>query len=363
LVLNETHALIGFAAADFLSVPRVRLLREYFGSLLAAWESADELAFAAAGIPQKSAANFMIKRATINPDQILEKIKKVSAKIITFEDDNYPRKLLQISSPPPVLFIRGDVSQIAHSFAVVGSRRVSVGGEQITKKLVPNLVQAGLAIVSGLARGVDAIAHKATLDCGGQTVAVLGNGIDAIYPSSHSALAARIIEQNGAVVSEFVPGTKPFAYNFPRRNRIVAGMSMGTLVIEGAEKSGSLITAKFALEEGREVFAVPGGPLAPLSAGPNRLIQRGEAKLVLSADDILSELPIANLKSESVMQQLLPTDPIEQTVFELLESEPLLFDDLVQKSAMPASQFSATLTLLEMKGFAHSFGGNRWARK
>lgn len=356
--------MLGFAETDFLSVSRISQLKNHFGSLELAWNCSDKKEFLTAGISQKSVNTFFEKRQKADPEKMAKNLLSVSAEMIFWGDKNYPNPLKTIDSPPVFLFVRGQLkSEDVLSLSVVGTRRVSVNGRQMTESVMPELVRSGLCIISGLARGVDAIAHKATLQCRGRTIAVLGNGIDAIYPPENRMLGEKIIESGGAVVSEFCPGTPPNAFHFPRRNRIVAGLSLGTLVVEGAEKSGSLITAQFALEQGKEVFAVPGSPAVKMSAGPNRLIQRGEAKLVLSAEDILNELALPTVASQQSIQRSLPTDPIQKAVFELLEEEPLLFDDILHKSDFVSAEVSATLTILEMKGFALSFGGNRWAKR
>lgn len=362
--MESLQVLAGFAACDFLTPARVAALRGYFGSLEAAWQATEIHDFEMAGLSARSAESFCRKKREVESEKVLAAIEKCGARVVFFEDDDYPKSLLTIDSPPAILLIKGEIlPQDAVALAVVGTRRVSPAGKRMTEKLVPELVRSGLTIVSGLARGVDAIAHKAALDVSGRTLAVLGNGIDSIYPPENERLSERIIAEGGAIISEFCPGVPPNAFHFPRRNRLVAGMSMGTLVIEGAEKSGSLITAQFALEQGREVFALPGSPVSALAAGPNRLIQKGEAKLVLTAEDILNELPIRLTASQEEVRRSLPHDPVELSVFELLDDEPRLFDEIVRKSGFSPAQFSATLTILEMKGFAASYGGNRWARK
>lgn len=357
--------LAGFAATDFLTPSRCASLRNHFGSLTSAWRATDPQDFIKAGFSAKSSNSFCEKKRVIEPEKVLSAIEASGARIVFYEDDDYPLHLKTIDSPPAILLVRGTLAATDHfSLSVVGTRRISSTGKRMAESLIPDLVKSGLAIISGLALGVDAVAHQTTLTCGGKTIAVLGNGIDEVYPTANRTLAEKIIANNGAIISEFCPGVQPLAYNFPRRNRIVAGMSFGTLVIEGAEKSGSLITAQFALAQGREVFAVPGSPISPLSSGgPNRLIQRGEAKLVITAEDILQELPLAK---QSTLQQtpfFAPHDPVEKDVFDLLDSEPRLFDEIVRDSSMSPAQFSATLTILEMKGFAVNFGGNRWAKK
>lgn len=355
--------LAGFAATDFLSISRIEALKGFFGNLESAWKNANVHNLKEIGIPVRSAETFCEKRKTVEPAKILEQCEKVGAKILFYEDSSYPELLSKIDGAPPILFFRGkELEKNENAFAVVGSRKISMSGKQITEKIVPDLVRAGMTIVSGLARGVDAVAHRATLMNSGRTIAVLGNGIDAIYPSEHRALAEEIIEKNGTILSEFVPGVPPNAYHFPRRNRIVSGLCLGTLVVEGEEKSGSLITAQYALEHNREVFAIPGAPMSAFSRGPNRLIQKGNAKLVLDAEDILAELPLEHIKAHNAVKKALPENPIEKAVLSCLTDEPRLFDEIVRESDLSAPQFAATLTILEMKGFVSSFMGNMWAR-
>ncbi len=364
LILESPLVLAGFAATDFLTPARIAGLRNHFGSLERAWQCKDVKAFEQAGITKRSAQIFLDKTQQIDAAKVLEQITKANAKIVFYEDDDYPQRLRTIDAPPVILLVRGALAAAdGISLSVVGTRRISVAGRQMTEKLVPALVRSGLAIVSGLARGVDAVAHSETIKSGGKTIAVLGNGIDQIYPSENRSLADKIVASGGAIISEFCPGVPPNAFHFPRRNRIVAGISLGTLVIEGAEKSGSLITAQFALEQGREVFAVPGSPAVPMAMGPNRLIQNGTAKLVMDAEDILNELPLELKRSQEQLQRTVPTDPIEKSIYELLDHEPRLFDEIVRTSELQPAQFSAMLTILEMKGFVVNYGGNRWARK
>lgn len=214
---------------------------------------------------------------------------------LTLDDPRYPTLLKEIPDPPPVLYVEAhtpfDDLPLARAIAVVGTRRVTPYGEAVTRSIVRGLVEAGLAIVSGMALGVDSIAHQTALACGGTTIAVLGCGTDIIYPPRNAELYRAIARERGAIISELPPGTRPTSAQFPRRNRIVSGLSLGVVVIEGSEHSGSLITARLAAEQGRDVFAVPGPVTSPMSRAPAMLIKQG-AKLVERAEDILEELPM-----------------------------------------------------------------------
>jgi len=362
--MTRDEILAGWAATDFLTPERADFLEKLFGDLETAFFKIDAEILKKNGVPTRSANVFCQKRDRTNPAEIWEKCQKVGAKILFFRDKNFPELLKKIDGAPAILFFRGqNLKKDEKCFAVVGTRKISNAGKIATEKIVPPLVRAGLTIVSGLARGVDAAAHRATVAAGGRTIAVLGNGIDDIYPPENRGLARNLLENGGTILSEFPPGAPPNAFHFPRRNRIVSGLSLGALIVEGAEKSGSLITAQLALDQNREVFAIPGAPNAPFSRGPNRLIQSGAAKLTLDADDILAELPLEKIDSQNAVKKAVPTDATEKKVFELLTDEPQLFDEIIRKSDLPAATFSATLTILEMKGFAVNFSGNFWARR
>ena len=206
--------------------------------------------------------------------------------MLTWEEDAYPRRLKEIDQPPPVLYLRGDLLPADEwAVAIVGTRRITAYGRQVTEEVATTLARSGVTVVSGLARGVDSVAHKAALDAGGRTIAVLGSGVDVIYPSEHRSLAERMIA-SGAILSDYPVGTAPDGVNFPPRNRIISGLSLAVIVVEAGQKSGALITAEFAAEQGRDVFAVPGNINAPQSAGCNALIQQG-ARPLLQARDVL----------------------------------------------------------------------------
>lgn len=362
--LTKKEILAAFAETDFLSIPRISQLKNFFGTLENAWKCTNIEDYMMAGITEKSAKKFFEKKKNIVPEESLEKIQKTGSEIIFYEDKKYPKQLKNISAAPVLFFLKGKLEKRdVLSLAVVGSRKISAMGKQAIHTFLPDLCAAGLSIVSGLAKGVDAAAHTEALHCGGRTIAVLGNGIDSIYPNENRGLAEEIIASGGAVISEFFPGVPPNHFNFPRRNRIVSGLSLGTFVVEGAQKSGSLITAQYALEQNKEVFALPGNPFAMDMKGANILIQKGSAKLVMQAQDILEELPITDITAHEKVQQRIPTNALEKQVFETLTNEPEIFDDLVRKTEITPSQFSATLTILEMKGFATNLGGNRWIVK
>lgn len=278
---------------------------------------------------------------------------------ITPKHTQYPDLLRSIATAPKQLFVLGTpLTELINQplIAVVGSRKVSPYGRQITRKISGELAEKGIVIVSGLALGVDSIAHEAALEAKGKTIAVLPCGLDEIYPASHTELARRILKTGGTLVSEYPSGTEPYKTNFVARNRIIAGLSAGVLITEAAEKSGSLHTANFALEQGREVMAVPGNITSPNSAGTNQLIRSGAA-LISSTDDVLGALGISPVKPKN--KQIIAADNAEEfTILTLISNGINDTELLLKKSGLQPAQFSQTLTMLEIKGSIKASGGN-----
>jgi len=299
-------------------------------------------------------------RKRIDPKKLLSDLLKKGIKILTIGDKDYPKLLKEIADPPFLLYIKGEIkSQDDFSLAVVGSRRPTSYGREVTESLTRALVFEGFTVVSGMARGIDSVAHKTVLEAGGRTIAVLGSGIDVIYPPENEKLYEEIA-QNGAVVSEFPPGTQPVPYNFPQRNRIIAGLSLGVLVTEAAEKSGALITAGFAGEAGREVFAVPGPIYSKLSAGTSGLIKDG-AKLVYKVQDILEELGLEQKVLENLRDTKVGPDSGEmKMILQLLQDEPKHVDEIIKETRLSASKVSSTLSMMELSGFVKNLGGGVW---
>jgi DNA processing protein len=289
------------------------------------------------------------------------RVESAGIRIVDFLSEEYPKVLLEIPDPPPFFYVKGSLEAIEPALAVVGSRRATAYGIMTTKRLAGELAENGVTVVSGMARGVDTAAHRGALDRGGKSVGVLGCGIDVIYPPENRGLFAEMAT-NGALISEFPMGTLPLAENFPRRNRIISGLSRGVLVVEAAEKSGSLITAEYALEQGREVFAVPGNINSSGSRGANRLIKQG-AKLVDTVEDILEEMPRINppvVKGASNTPAFSLT-PNEAAVYTLLAASPLQIDDIIVKSGLTVGDVSAILLRLELKGAVMQLPGKNFA--
>ena len=281
---------------------------------------------------------------------------------ITFCDPDYPARLKQIPDPPPFLFVRGSLTDADDlALALVGSRLATDYGKSITRKITAELVARGVTIISGLATGIDSYAHQAALESGGRTIAVLGNGLDIVYPAENKSLASRI-EKNGALVSEFLFETKPEAENFPRRNRIISGLSLGVIVVEAPAQSGALLTAQYALEQNREVFAVPGNLGKKTSEGTNNLIRQG-AKLVTRAEDILEEIRILTpAELRKVLADIPPLPAEENKIYKILSGEPLHIDKLAAESNLSVSQALTGLLNLELRGLARQLSGKHFVR-
>jgi DNA processing protein len=280
-------------------------------------------------------------------------------RLVSRDDPSYPPLLAQTAHPPFLLYVRGTLTDNDRwALAVVGTRQASTYGKDVTRKLVTGLVAAGVTIVSGLALGIDAVAHNAALAAGGRTLAVLGSGVDQIYPQSNYQLGSTIPQQ-GALVSEYAIGTLPTATNFPPRNRLISGLSLGVLVVEAAPKSGALITAQFAGEQGRDVFAVPGNIFSPRSEGTHRLLKDG-AMLVTCVDDILDALNLQSAVVQQEMSAIMPETPTEAALLALVEDEPQHIDELRRQSGLNMPEVSSTLALLELKGLVRQVAGMQY---
>jgi DNA processing protein len=356
---------------------RLEKLRNFFPN----WESAFNSSFSelrAAGIEEIIAEEFLVERKKINPTELEKNLRDEEIKIISFSDLEYPKNLKQISDPPALLYLRGELRLNLPLLAIVGARKNTPYGERAINSLIPPLVTKNIGIVSGLALGTDALAHEKTLNCGGYTIAVLGTGIDrkTVYPFSNQNLSERIISAGGALISEFPPKTAPLRQNFPLRNRIITGLAQGVLVVEAGLKSGSLITAQIALDENREILAVPGNIFSSQSIGTNNLIKQG-AKTVLTADDILEIFGLAeeSLPAKTSQDKLpfnnTPTgktafasadwsglSPEERTILLNLSSEPTNADELKDSAKLDIRIINSTLSILEIKGLVRNIGGN-----
>ena len=350
---------------------------EHFGSPQAAYmASLTELE--SCGVPARVAQAIFAQAGLKDAERVVQEVAKADCQLLAFDNEDYPPLLKQIPDAPLLLYVRGDVKVLSqHAVAMVGSRRPSAYGSSVAHRLAHDLAKRQLVLVSGLARGIDSAAHRGALEANGKTVAVLGSGLDVIYPRENKGLAGQIAK-SGAVISEFPLGTGPTPENFPIRNRIISGLSLGVVVVEAAEYSGSLITARLAVDQNREVFAVPGNITSAQSFGPNHLIKQG-AKLVDQWMDVVEEFP-----AEVRMELLPPTEAMERepmgapaatlfeaslgpdqtTVFGILKTDQTLFvDEIVGDSKLPPPRVLAALLQLEMSGLIRQLPGMNFIRK
>jgi len=357
--MSETKYWVGFNIVEQIGPARVQALLGHFGDLRTAWHaSAAELRLA--GLNRPAIDNLLRARTQLDLDAEMEKLDRAGVTVLTLESKEYPPRLLHIQHPPPVLYVRGTIlPQDEWAVAIVGTRRATTYGKEVTRRIASDLARAGVAVISGLARGIDSFAHRATLEAGGRTIAVMGSGIDVIYQPENARLAQAITE-NGALVTEYCMGTKPEGRNFPPRNRIISGMSLGTLVAEAGVGSGALITADYALDQGRETFAVPGSVFKSTCTGTNTLIQRGEAKLVTSASSILEELNLSAIGQQVEVQEIIPSNSTESALLRYISAEPINIDDLGRATGLPIPEVSSVLTLMELKGMVRQVAGMKY---
>ncbi|MFQ5593522.1 MAG: DNA-processing protein DprA [Anaerolineae bacterium] len=346
---------VGFNMVPGIGPKRFESLLKYFGSAGDAWQAhAGDLQ--AAGLDRRSLESLLTTRAKLDLEAEVARNAEAGVAILTWDDPDYPPLLKQIYDPPFVLYFRGELLPADEwAIAVVGTRRASAYGREATRRLAGDLAANGVTIVSGLAQGIDSHAHTVALEAGGRTIAVLAHGLEQVYPPQNRSLAARIVEQ-GALVSEFALGTRPEAKNFPARNRIISGLSLGTLVVEAGRRSGALITAEFAAEQGRDVFAVPGNIFASGAAGTNHLIQTG-AKTALGVGDILEELNLTMIGAFQQAREIVPENEMESRLLEHLSDDPVHVDELGQTAGLAISEVTSALALMELKGMVRQVGG------
>ncbi len=362
-MMGERDYWVAFSVFPGIGPVRFKLLLEYFGSAQAAWK-APTATLKKIRLGESLTERFNHFRRTFDLPAYLNKLATNHVGVLTLTDRRYPQLLAQIADAPFVLYVKGRKTRqpldLGRTIAVVGTRKITKYGQEVTGRLVTELVARGLTIVSGLAYGVDAAAHQAALEAGGKTVAVLGCGIDIMAPPSNAKLYWNIANGGGAIVSEMPLGLRPTRGLFPARNRIISGLSLGVVVIEGAEDSGALITARFAAEQGREVFAVPGPITSIYSRGPAKLLKSG-AKLVETAQDILEELKITSKTiTHGNQQEVKGETKEEQQILGFLADRQIHVDELVRLTNLTIARVAATLTLLEIKGSVKDYGGKTY---
>jgi DNA processing protein len=353
--MDDKKFWVGFNLVRGIGAVRLQALIDHFGDAAAAWRGTPE-ELRAAGLGGKTIERVLEVRKSVDLEKLWDKIAAQDIRILTWEDELYPPRLKEIEQPPPVLYVRGEVLPEDHfAVAIVGTRKVTSYGRQVTEELAAFLAGSGVTVVSGLARGVDVLAHSAAMRAGGRTMAVLGSGVDRVYPPEHRGVADQMIS-HGALISDYAVGTAPDAANFPPRNRIISGLSLAVVVVEAGETSGALITAEFAVEQGREVFAVPGSILAPQSKGTNKLIQNGALPLLTPAD-LLQALNLTRVGEQKAARKILPADAVEAQLMNTLGSEPMHVDEIRNQTGLPVEKVSAALVMMELKGMVRQVGG------
>jgi DNA processing protein len=353
---NDDIFLVALSSFSFFGPARVMLLVRYFGSAKKAWEaSQDDLI--EVGIREASAREFIAYRSRFDISSYLKRLANLKINYTTYRDSDYPENLREISDFPPVLYFIGSLKKVdKNAIAIVGSRKMSAYGRDVARTISAELAVGGVTIVSGLALGIDAVAHKACCDAGGRSIAVLASGLDIISPASNRHIALELAK-NGAIVSEYPLGYRPTKISFPSRNRIISGLSKAVVVVEGLRKSGTLLTASSAAEQGRTVFAVPGPITSPLTQAPHYLIQNG-AKLVSKTEDILEELDISLRINRDELEKVLPSSEFEELVLKSLTDGTLHIDEIARITGLNPNKLSATLTVMELKGIVRNIGGS-----
>ena len=391
MLSNETISLIHFNLIQGVGLKTFQVLRDVFGSAERVLQAtADELRRIDGLSP--TVCDLLIRKPVLYPiERELDLINTYGCQVLTLYDDAYPQHLKQIDTPPLVLYVKGELTpEDSLSISLVGSRNAKDYGRKVSYRLGYQLAQHGVTVVSGFAKGIDTAAHRGALEAGGRTIAVMGNGLSVIYPAANRDLVKKV-EASGALVSEFPIGVKPKPSNFPQRNRIISGLTLGTVVVEASNRSGALITARLAGEQGREVFAVPGEIFSELSTGTHRLINNG-AKLINSVDDLLNELPqhaLSQIQSPTLTPQEVPIEnadtkrtgtqssvevqqpiqtapppdltPDEKIVFEAIETPSSHIDMIVRTTQLPIAQVSSVLLILELKGVVQQLPGKQFA--
>ncbi len=355
--INETQYLAALASCSKLTPLVIKQLLRKYKSGQEIWQ-ASEAHMSSKRIPPAIISNISQWRRGFNFDTFWSRVTTQKLDVISLNDKKYPALLKEMADPPIVLYVKGNLDADSVNIAIVGNRQASEYGMRMTPRLVGPLVRSGVTIISGLALGIDGAAHQATLENGGKTVAVLAHGLDMVYPSSHTQLAKNILASDGALVSEFPPGILPLRHHFLMRNRIIAGLSMGTVIVEAGEKSGALTTARVALEEGRMVFAVPGDSERPQSVGVNNLIKQGACP-VTKGEEILAEL---NLSIEPTKQDNLKLSGDEDRVLRQISDTPIHVDSLSATIHLDIAKLNAILINCELKGLIKNVGGMRYIR-
>lgn len=356
---NDLIYLNAINIVNGLGPQKMRMLMAYFDSPEKIWHaSLEELIQSKIG--DAISNKFFSQRKNIDPNLEWEKLEKENIKMLTETDKDYPQLLKEIPTAPYIIYIKGEIDLNAPMISIVGSRKYTTYGSQVAHAFARDLAKAGIVVVSGMAYGIDSIAHRGALDGGGKTIAVLGNSLDEknIYPTGNTNLSREII-LNGCLLSDYPIETPANIGSFPARNRIVAGLSLGTLIVEAGEKSGTLITANLALEFNRDVFSIPGSIFSAQSIGTNSFIRKG-AKIVTSVQDILEEFDLNKGRTQVVPSEKVPENKEEEVLLKILSPNPTHIDNLVKLSKLGTSVVASTLIMLEIKGWVKNIGGQNY---
>lgn len=354
---------IAFSAIEQLDSTFIQRLYNYFGDIGIAFNAELKDLKEIEGLSVKKAENFIEKKKDINPDKALEEVLKRNIKFITFDSSEYPYMLSQISNPPMTIFYKGDLStcNLDRTVAFVGSRRASLNGKDGVKRVISDLRNTDVCIVSGLASGIDAISHESAINNNLKTIGVIASGFDYTYPESNKYLYEKIEQEAGAVISEYYPTFQPLKFRFPQRNRIVTGLSFGTVVGEAALKSGALISANLTLEQGRELMCIPGAINNVNTEGIYKLIKDG-ASIVTSGDDILNALGWEIKKAQPKNETNLSLNPQEKIIFDIIGVEPKGFDEIQAETKLETDELLSLLTMMEIKSLVEHIDGDRYKR-
>jgi DNA processing protein len=356
---DEAKYWAGFHRVPFIGPTRIERLLRRFGGLGPAWNAPPSQLRAV--LDERSVESLLKFRSEMDLDAEMARYDRLGVSVITRIDQRYPPLLAEIPAPPPVLYVRGELEAANPAVAIVGTRRATAYGRAVTERLAADLASAGVTIVSGLALGIDGAAHQAALRAGGRTIAVLGSGPDVIYPPEHRHLADQVIN-SGAVLSDYPPGRKPDAQNFPARNRIISGLSLGVIIVEAPARSGALITADFAADQSRDVFVVPSSVLNDSGAGGLRLLRDG-ATMIRNAEDVLEDLRLLRHNQPAAAQLSLAFESEhERRLFALLTGEGQHIDDLAAALNQPIGEVSALLLTMELKGMVKNSGAQHYTR-
>jgi DNA processing protein len=359
---DDLKYFLGFSRISGVGAVRFKKICSGFSSMEEAW-GAGEAQFREIGLDRSVIDNIVEERKRIDLEEELQKLAKEDIYGITIKDENYPRLLSEIYDPPPILYYKGTLEDERDEYAigVVGTRKFSPYGKQVVEDIVSELARAGISIVSGLALGIDTLAHSAALNSDGRTISVIGGGLDKqnIYPSSNRYLMDKIVNSGGLMISEYPPGTMPLKGHFPQRNRIIAGLSVATLVIEAPERSGALITSRAAIESNRDVLAVPGNIYSTNTAGTNNLIKMG-AICVTSADDVLEVLNLREVSDSVGKKEIVAEGETEEKILSVISSEPVHINELIKQTELDTSTVSSTLVLMEMRNKIKNLGNQMY---